>query len=69
YEDVVNLANTTFAWVGQPVLEESYYWRGMANLALGKQNLAITDFQKAAGLNPNYAPPRDELLKLGAALP
>lgn len=69
YEDVVNLANTTFAWVGQPVLEESYYWRGMANLALGKQNLAITDFQKAAGLNPNYAPPRDELIKLGAALP
>jgi len=69
YEDVVQLANTTFAWVGQPVLEESYYWRGMANLALGKQNLAVADFRKAVGLNPNYAPPRDELLRLGEALP
>jgi tetratricopeptide (TPR) repeat protein len=69
YEDVVNLANTTFSWVGQPVLEESYYWRGMANLALGKQNIAVADLQKAAELNPNYAPPREELLRLGEALP
>jgi len=69
YEDVVQLANTTFSWVGQPVLEESYYWRGMANLALGKRSLAIADFRKATELNPNYAPPRDELLQLGEALP
>jgi hypothetical protein len=69
YEDVVNLANTTFGWVGQPVLEESYYWRGMAYLALGMQANAITDLQKAAQLNPNYAPPREELLRLGQTLP
>lgn len=69
YEDVVNLANTTFSWVGQPVLEESYYWRGMAYLALGRQNLALADFQKAAELNPNYTSPREELLRLGASVP
>jgi hypothetical protein len=69
YQDVINLANTTFTWVGQPVLEESYYWRGMAYLALGKQNNAIYDFQKAVALNPNYSPPRDALLHLGVQLP
>lgn len=69
YEDVINLANTTFFWVGQPVLEESYYWRGMAEAALGQTNQAIADFEKAAALNPNYEPPRAELNKLGVASP
>ena len=69
YQDVVTLANTTFSWVGKPVLEESYYWRGLAYLALGNQNQAIADLTKAASLNPNYAPPRQELQKLGAPLP
>jgi hypothetical protein len=69
YQDVVDLANTTFFWVGQPVLEESYYWRGMAYAALGQTNLASADFEKAASLNPNYAPPRAELNKLGVTSP
>lgn len=69
YQDVVNLANTTFIWVGQPVLEESYYWRGMAYAALGQTNQAIADFTKAATLNPYYEPPRFELSRLGATLP
>jgi hypothetical protein len=69
YQDVINLANTTFYWVGQPVLEESYYWRGMAYAALGQTNLAITDFEKAAAINPNYEPPRAELNKLGVGTP
>jgi hypothetical protein len=69
YQDVINLANTTFYWVGQPVLEESYYWRGMAYTSLGQNNLAIADFEKAAALNPNYEPPRLELNKAGVATP
>ncbi len=69
YQDVINLANTTFTWASKPVLEESYYWRGMAYQALGKTSLAIADFEKAAVLNPNYAPPRSELERLGVALP
>jgi len=69
YQDVINLANTTFTWVGKPVLEESYYWRGLAYQALGKSSLAIADFTKAAQLNPNYALPRLELERLGVALP
>jgi tetratricopeptide (TPR) repeat protein len=69
YQDVINLANTTFTWASKPVLEESYYWRGMAYLALGKSNQAIADLNKAAALNPNYAPPRLELERLGIIIP
>jgi len=69
YQDVISLANTTFSWVGQPVLEESYYWRGMAYAALGELKLAISDFKKAALINPNYTPPLQELERLGVALP
>jgi tetratricopeptide (TPR) repeat protein len=69
YEDVIELANTTFGWVGKQVLEESFYWRGMAYLATGQTNHALYDFQKAAELNPYYTPPRDELAKMGQATP
>lgn len=69
YDDVIELANTTFTWVSQPVLEESYFWRGMAYEATGVMNQAISDYQKAAALNPYYAPPHDALQRLGAPLP
>ncbi len=69
YQDVVNLANTTLTWVSKPVLEETYYWRGMAYEALGKTNQAISDLNKAATLNPNYALPALELQRMGVAFP
>lgn len=69
YQDVINLANTTIAWVSAPVLEETYYWRGMANLALGNRQTAISDFQKAVKLNPNSTPAAGQLEALGAAIP
>jgi hypothetical protein len=69
YQDVINLANTTFTWVGKPVLEESYYWRGMAYEALGEPEQAISDYRKAAQLNPYYSPPREALGRLGAQAP
>lgn len=69
YQDVINLANTTFSWVGQPVLEESYYWRGLAYEAIGKVELGIADIKKAAQLNPNYHLPREHLQYLGIYQP
>jgi len=69
YQDVIDLANATLAWVGRAVLEESYYWRGKAYEGLGEAKLAIADYQKAATLNANYAPPRDELRRLGVEFP
>src|SRR5512136_2446521 len=35
YQDVIDLANATFETVAKPVLEESWYWRGMGKLAIG----------------------------------
>ena len=65
YQDVINLANTTFQWIGQPILEETFYWRGMAYAALDNQEKAIEDLKKAAELNPNSTPALTELRRLG----
>ncbi|MEW5870475.1 MAG: C39 family peptidase [Chloroflexota bacterium] len=69
YQDVINLANTTFAWVSKAVLEESYYWRGMAYEATGERNRAVADFKKALSLNPNYILAREALERLGEEIP
>ncbi len=69
YQDVIDLANTTFTWVGKAVLEESFYWRAMAYEASGDLQRAIADYQKAAALNPNFAPARQALERLGVQIP
>jgi len=69
YQDVINLANNTFFALGEYTLEESFYWRGLAKEALEDLNGAIFDLRKAVELNPNYAPPRDELDRLGVVSP
>ncbi len=57
YQDVIDLANTTlYKTISEPTLEESIYWRGMAYLQLGKNDLAIADFRETVRLNPNFAP-------------
>ena len=66
YQDVVNLAHTTLISVDKPVLEETYYWRGMAEEAMGDRNGAIEDLQHAFTLNPNSTPAGDELRRLQA---
>jgi len=64
YEDVINLAHSTLINVDKPVLEETYYWRGMAKAALGDQAGAIEDLQRAATLNPNSTPAAEELQRI-----
>ena len=68
YQDVVDLA--TFAINGVtpgvvPGLEESYYWRGQAEEALGQRERAITDYRTALQRNPHYQPAQEALLALG----
>ncbi len=55
YQDVVDLANTTFKTVDKPTLEESLYWRAMGEYALGQGAIAIEDMRKAVYYNPNFA--------------
>jgi tetratricopeptide (TPR) repeat protein len=64
YQDVIDLAHTTLINVDKPVLEETYYWRGVAKEALGDRNGAIEDLQRAFDLNPNSTPAGSELLRL-----
>lgn len=64
YQDVINLAESTLVNVDKPVLEETYYWRGLAKEALGDQAGAIEDFQRAYNLNPNSTRAGDELRRL-----
>ncbi len=65
FQDVIELANTTFFALGEYTLEESFYWRGRAKLALGDLNGALFDLKKAVELNPQFTPAREELEQLG----
>ncbi len=66
YQDVINLAEVTLATpsVG-PTLEESLYWRAMAEYALGNSNAAIKDMRETVRLNPNFAPGLQRLQEWG----
>jgi tetratricopeptide (TPR) repeat protein len=61
YQDVVNLAYTALVNVDKPVLEETYYWRGMAKEALGDRPGALEDLTRAYTLNPNSTPAAEAL--------
>jgi tetratricopeptide (TPR) repeat protein len=61
---VINLAHSTLINVDKPVLEETYYWRGMAKEKLGDLNGAMEDLQRAYDLNPNSTPAGNELNRL-----
>lgn len=64
YYDVINLANTTLDAMSEPVLEESYYWRGLAKEALGDVEGAIADLREAVHLNPNSEAAQYQLARL-----
>jgi len=57
YQDVIDLANTTLnETIADPTLEESLYWRALAESALGDTQAAIADLREAVRLNPNFQP-------------
>lgn len=64
YQDVVNLAHSTLVNVDKPVLEETYFWRGMARAELGDRAGAIEDLTRAYNLNPNSTPAGAELQRV-----
>ncbi len=69
YQDVINLAYTTLVNVDKPVLEETYYWRGMAREASGDRVGAIEDLRRAADLNPRSTEAAEQLRHLGVEYP
>lgn len=67
YQDVLNLANQTLFTLGKPILEESLYWQGRAQEALGQIDLAISSYRQAATIHPNSTPWLAELQRLGVS--
>jgi len=66
YWDVISLADTTLSTLqSEKNLEETYYWRGMARMALGDSTGAIDDFRTSLGYHPGFAPPAYQLEQLG----
>ena len=57
YQDVINLADTTLnETISEPTLEESLYWRAMAEYAVGDYTAAYADMLETVRLNSNFAP-------------
>jgi hypothetical protein len=67
YYDVINLANQTLDLMPDPVLEESYYWRGLAKEGLGDIAGAIEDLRTSLVHHPDFEPSLYQLNRLGAS--
>ncbi len=65
YVDVVNLATQTLDAMSEPILEESYYWRARALLALGDSEAAVKDLHKCVEVHEDFTPCVEELQKQG----
>ncbi|MBL8056303.1 MAG: C39 family peptidase [Anaerolineales bacterium] len=63
YDDVITLADATL--IQADGIEEIYYWRGQARLALGDQAGAVADWRAAVHFNRNYPAPVQSLGALG----
>ena len=64
YQDVRDLANITLA--ARPYFEESFYWRGVASIALGADGSGRADLLAANEFNPWFKPAADMLLELNS---
>lgn len=66
YWDVISLVETTLSTLqSEKNLEESFYWRGMARLALGDNTGAVDDFRTSLEYHPEFIPPTYQLQLLG----
>ncbi len=64
YYDVIGLATATLGAMSEPVLEESFYWRGLAREATGDVDGALADLREAVRLNPNFSAAQYHLNRL-----
>jgi hypothetical protein len=64
YQDVINLATFAISRTSEPALEEAFYWRGLAELALGDEDNAFQDLQTAVNLNIHFQLALDALTRI-----
>jgi hypothetical protein len=67
YADVINLATTTLDVMSEPILEESYYWRALAELEQGNQTAAVDDLHKSLEVHAGFGPSLALLNQMGVA--
>jgi hypothetical protein len=65
YQDVIDLATTTINASSEPNLEENYYWRAKALLALVDNEGAERDLRQCLKVHPDFDPCVSELLLMG----
>lgn len=65
YDDVILLANVTLD--DRPYFEESFYYKGLAQAALGDVAASRNNLQRAADFNPNFEAPFIALQQLDSA--
>jgi tetratricopeptide (TPR) repeat protein len=65
YQDVIDLATKTLDNMSEPILEESYYWRGLAREAMGDVKGAIKDFQASLKYHPGFEQSISKLIQVG----
>lgn len=64
YPDVIDLATKTLDNMSEPILEESYYWRALAQESMGDVTAAIYDLQLSLKYHPGFVPAQQQLQKL-----
>lgn len=64
--DVINLATQTLTNMSEPVLEESYFWRGLAQEAVGNMEAAVSDWRTALDVHPDWDQALAQLQRVGA---
>ena len=64
YADVIELADVTL--FQRPYFEESYYYRGLAKIALGETRTGQRDLQAAVDFNPRFQLAQDALANLSS---
>ncbi len=66
YQDVINLANSTESTLyNHRVLEETLYWRALAEANLGLTDAAYADMRKAVYYHPGFQPALDIMAQWG----
>ena len=65
YEDVIVLADVTLQ--DRPYFEEAFYYKGLAQLAMGDQDAARKNLEKAVEFNPNFEPAAAALQTLASS--
>jgi tetratricopeptide (TPR) repeat protein len=66
YQDVIEMATTTLDAMGpNKGIEESWYWRALAELAGGDQVGAISDLRESLKWHPGFTPSVEQLNALG----